>query len=73
MKAADKLTLESVLLLIDVVHDGGQHRRLDFPHLRSRVLLARDLVESAETAPESGIKVVKHFGISYFRGAHATV
>ena len=58
MKAADKLTLESVLLVIDVIHDGGKQRRLDFPHLRSGVLLARDLVESAETAPESGIEVV---------------
>ena len=47
-----------MFLPVDVVHDGGQHRRLDLPHLSSTVLLANDLVEPAQTSSQSGVEVV---------------
>ena len=47
-----------MLLLVEVVHDGGQHRGLYLPHLGSRILLSEDLVEPPETAPQGRVEVV---------------
>jgi hypothetical protein len=48
----------SVVLLVEVVHDGRKNRRLDLSHLRGRVLLPKDLVEPAETAAKSRVEVI---------------
>lgn len=59
--STSKTTVEVVLsaiLLVEVVHDGRKDRRLDLSHLRGRVLLPEDLVESTETATKSGVEVI---------------
>jgi hypothetical protein len=35
LQATEEVILEGVLLLIDIVHDGGENRWLDLPHLGS--------------------------------------
>jgi hypothetical protein len=47
-----------VLLVVDVVHDGGEDGRFDLAHLRGGVLFPGDLVEAAKTAAQGGVEVV---------------
>lgn len=53
LETLEEVVLEAVLLLVDVVHDGGEHGWLDLSHLGSGVLLPEDLVESAQAASQS--------------------
>lgn len=39
LETLEEVVLEAVLLLVDVVHDGGEHGWLDLSHLGSGVLL----------------------------------
>ena len=39
-EAAVEVVLEAVLLVVEVVHDGGQDGRFDLPHLGGRIFLS---------------------------------
>ena len=47
-----------MFLFVNIIHDGGEDRGFDLPHLCGTILFADNLVESSETSSESGIKVI---------------
>ena len=47
-----------MLLLVDIVHDGGEDGGLDLPHLGGAVLFSNDFVESAEASAECRVKMI---------------
>jgi hypothetical protein len=51
LEALEEVVLQPVFLLVDVVHDGGEHGWLDLSHLGSGVFLPQDLVQPSQASP----------------------
>ena len=48
----------AVLLLIDIVHDGGEDGWFDLSHLSCTVFFTNDFIESSETSAKSRIEMI---------------